>query len=102
MSEIHKVSICLSDIPNERIQTAQNGKKYITIVTTEKRETDQYGKNATAYIEQTKEERESKANRIYIGSGWVTKFNENDAPISQQQKTEQIDSGGYVSDDLPF
>lgn len=100
MNEIHKVSICLSDIPKERITKAANGKSYTTIVTAEKKETDQYGKNATAYLEQTKEERDNRTPKIYIGSGWVTKFNEQNGPAQQKQQYDsgQMDSNG----DLPF
>lgn len=100
MSEIHKVSICLSDIPKERITKAANGKCYITIITAEKKEIDQYGKDATAYLEQTKEERDGKASKIYIGSGWVTKFNEQKelAQQTQQYDSAELDNNG----DLPF
>ena len=101
MSEIHKVSICLSDIPKERIQTAQNGKKYITIITAEKRETDKYGKNCTAYIEQTKEEREFSRDKIYVGSGWVTKFEEKKQENAQEVNSS-LDSGDSDTSDLPF
>jgi hypothetical protein len=31
---------------------------------------DQYGKNATAMVSKTPEERDSKAETIYLGNGW--------------------------------
>lgn len=38
------VSICLTDIPKEHIQKANNGKSYINLNVGRKREVDQYGK----------------------------------------------------------
>ena len=33
-----KISICLSDLPKEKITTAGNGKKYVDLVVSERRE----------------------------------------------------------------
>ena len=38
-----KVSICLSDIPKERIKEGKNGKKYVNLEVSGKKEVDQYG-----------------------------------------------------------
>jgi hypothetical protein len=43
------ISICLSDLPKEHIQTAKNGKKYINLSVKSKKETDKY--NNTHYVE---------------------------------------------------
>ena len=101
----HKISICLSDIPKDKIITAANGKKYLNIVTSEKKEKDQYGKDCTCYIEQTKEERESKQAKIYIGSGWVQNFEKQpEAPKSETTSQDPIkwQGGDSETDDLPF
>ena len=42
------VSVCLSDLPAEHMQTAKNGKKYINLNVQKKKETDQFGK--THYV----------------------------------------------------
>tara|TARA_R100000900_G_scaffold103697_1_gene80535 strand:+ start:46 stop:303 length:258 start_codon:yes stop_codon:yes gene_type:complete len=42
------VSVCLSDLPSEYIQTGNNGKKYINLNVQKRQEVDQYGK--THYI----------------------------------------------------
>jgi hypothetical protein len=63
-------------------------------------ETDQYGNNVAMFVRQTKEERESKAKRTYVGNGkvmWtdgtINKADKKDPPV----KKEEI-----VNDDLPF
>ena len=43
--DIINASICVSDIPKEHIKLFEkNGKKYLNITISKKRETDQYGK----------------------------------------------------------
>ncbi len=62
-------SICLSDIPEAKITTASNGKKYVNIVIDERKEKDKYDNTHTCYIRQTKEEREAKQAKVYVGNG---------------------------------
>ena len=63
------LSICLSDIPKDRIKLADNGKKYLNITVQDLREADEYGNTHSVYATQTKEEREAKEKRTYIGRG---------------------------------
>lgn len=37
---------------------------------------------------------------VALNDGWVTRFDENSASFSQQQKTEQTVQGNAVTDDL--
>ena len=53
-------SICLSDIPEDKITTSSNGKKYVNIVVDQRKEKDQYDNTHTAYMSQTKDERQGK------------------------------------------
>lgn len=76
-------SICLSDIPKERIVEAKNGKKYLNFVVDERREVGQYGDTHTVYLSQSKEERENKEKRIFIGNGKEWKFEERTAPAEE-------------------
>ncbi|MDR2928227.1 MAG: hypothetical protein LBV41_08535 [Cytophagaceae bacterium] len=91
------ISICLTDIPKEAIKVSErNGKKYLSIVVAERKEPDQYDNTHTVYVSQTKEEREAKAEKRYIGSGKLIAFNHvtpanvDDLPPAQN------------FDDLPF
>jgi len=45
--------------------------KYLNITVSVQDETNQYGQNVSVYHEQTKEEREAKTNRDYLGNGKV-------------------------------
>ena len=63
------LSICLSDLPKEKIQTANNGKKYINLVVDKRKEAGKYGETHTLYVSQSKEEREAKEDKKYVGSG---------------------------------
>jgi len=54
--DFEKVSICLDDIPNEHITTANNGKRYVNINISKKKETDQYGKNLAVIVDTWKKE----------------------------------------------
>jgi len=63
------ISICLSDIPKDKIKQASNGKKYINLCVANRKEVSQYGETHTVYMSNTKEEREANAATIYVGSG---------------------------------
>ncbi len=47
-------SICLSDIPKEKIVTAKNKKKYISLTIARMKELDKYNKTHTVYIDEYK------------------------------------------------
>ena len=97
MSDLINVSICVSDIPKDRIKQAENGKKYMNITVAKRREPDQYGNTHTVFMSQTKEERENKDNRIYIGQGKGIDFHS--APVT----VESVEAMPPVQDDdLPF
>ena len=62
-------SICLSDIPEDKITTASNGKKYVNIVVDQRKEKDQYDNTHTVYMSQSKDERQAKVPKKYVGNG---------------------------------
>jgi hypothetical protein len=90
------ISICLSDLPKDKIKQAANGKKYINLVCASRKETDRYGNTHTVYVSQTKEEREAQTPTAYVGTGReyvpqvITAKSIEDMPPMQD------------SDDLPF
>ena len=95
---MYRISICLSDLPKEKMKRPANGKVYITIVVADKREKDQYGHDATAWVDQTKEEREAKTPIIYIGNGNKIVF---EKPVTAEE-IEQAPAVNPVEDDHPF
>ena len=93
------LSICLSDLPKEKIQTANNGKKYINLVVDKRKEAGKYGETHTLYVSQSKEERESKDDKKYVGSGKEYVYNgqqNNTAQASMSNEQQQSNDG------LPF
>ena len=62
-------SICLTDIPEDKIKTSSNGKKYVNIVVDQRKEKDQYDNTHTVYMSQSKDERQAKVPKKYVGNG---------------------------------
>lgn len=59
--EFQAISICLDDLPQEHITTAKNGKKYVNLTVSKKKEVDQYGKDLTVVVDTWKPEQKTKA-----------------------------------------
>lgn len=98
MSDLILGSICLSNIPkDEHIKLGKDGKKYLNICIAERREPDKHGNTHTIYVSQTKEEREAKTDKKYIGSGKL--YDPNPAPTPEQ--VAEMPTADDV-DDLPF
>lgn len=98
MSQLINLSICVSDIPKEQIKIAKNGKKYMNITVAERREIDQYDNTHTVFMSQTKEDREAKIDRTYIGSGKAINF----APVAVTPESVERMPPVSEIDDLPF
>lgn len=70
-----KVNINLTSIPEGVRWKNQKGDDMVTIIVTERREVGQYGETHTAYINQSDEERQKGAPKVYVGRGKEYKFN---------------------------
>jgi RNA recognition motif-containing protein len=95
MSKLYNGSICLSDIPKEKITTSEkNGKKYLNINVWVNDELDQYGNIGSIQLSQSKAEREASEKKVYIGN------------IKQPQAAATPQNASPVNnavvDDLPF
>lgn len=95
MGRNRTMSICLSDLPKERILKHSNGKMYLNLSTYDYDEPDRYDNDFSVSIPLNKEEIEHKKNggevkRIFLGNGkvWQDKG-------MQEAKEEDLD-------DLPF
>jgi hypothetical protein len=90
------ISICLTDLPKDKIKEGKNGKKYINLCAASRKEVNQYGDTHTVYVSQTKEEREVNIPLTFVGAGKefipkaVTCESVNDMPVAGN------------TDDLPF
>lgn len=90
MSTIVNASIDLTKIEKSKVIEGKKG-KYINITMFVNDEVDQFGNNASIIMSQTKEEREAKTPRVYLGNGQT-------AGLANQPKQQEE----TVSDDLPF
>lgn len=89
------LSICVSDIPKERLMKHENGKVYLLLQTYDYDEPDKFDNDFSVSMQLTKAEQEAKKNgekvdRIFLGNGriWPDK--------GMQQLSEE------EHDDLPF
>lgn len=69
MAQLITGSICLSDIPKDKIQIGKNGKKYLNICISELQNVSPYGDTHTIYVSQSAMDRQAKAPKTYIGHG---------------------------------
>ena len=67
MASIIKTSINLSEIPKDKIIPGKKG-KYLPITITINDEPDQFGNQGPVVVAQTKEERDAKDKKTYLGN----------------------------------
>lgn len=105
MASIIKTSINLNEIPKDKIIEGKKG-KYLPITITINNEADAYGNQGPVTVEQTKEEREAKAAKVYLGNVKVLWTDGNNVQVAprqdQQQPQQQAKSFVPQPDDLPF
>lgn len=90
------LSICLTDIPKERILKHENGKLYLNLNTYDLDEPDRFGNDFSVSISRTKEEMErikngEKVDRIFLGNGKIWEYKPNVSAATEKDV-----------DDLPF
>jgi len=90
MNQLFNGSICVSDIPKGNLTQAKNGKLYLNIDIWINADVDQYGNIGSVSVRQSKEQREAKEKKTYIGNFKKSELKQPDAPAQN------------VIDDLPF
>ena len=102
MASIIKASINLSEIPKDKVIVGKKG-KYLPITITLNDEVDQFGNQGPVVVEQTKEERDAKAPKTYLGNVKVVWTNgDNVAAAPRTDQPQQAQSLAPQPDDLPF
>ena len=103
MASIIKTSINLNNIPKDKIIEGKKG-KYLPITITINDELDQFGNNGPVVVAQSKEEREAKVAKVYLGNVQVVWTNgTNVEPAPRQDQPQQAQPAKQeVEDDLPF
>ena len=103
MASIIKASINLNEIPKNKIIDGKKG-KYLPITKTINDETDQFGNQGPIMVEQSKEERDSEAAKVYLGNVkvvWTNGQNVAAAPRTDGQAAP-VQRAPAPMDDLPF
>ena len=105
MASIINFSIDLTKITKEKIIDGKKG-KYLPLTLTLNDELDNFGNNGPVIIAQSKEEREAKVPKVYLGNAkvnWTNGDNVAAAPRDgQQQQQYKAPAPQVVEDDLPF
>jgi len=102
MASIIKTSINLNNIPKDRIFEGKKG-KYLPITITINDELDQFGNQGPVVVEQTKEERDAKAPKTYLGNVKVVWSNgQNVDPAPRDTNSASAPAPAAVEEDLPF
>lgn len=77
----------------------QKGEKGVSLTVSVSDDSNQYGQNVSAYVSQTKEQREAKKDKFYTGNGKVFWT---DGKIQVAAKKETVASPEPSSGGLPF
>ena len=106
MASIIKTSIDLTKIDKNKIIEGKKG-KYLPITITLNDEVDQFGNQGPVIISQSKEEREMKTDKIYLGNVqvvWTNGENVNTAPREGEPEKSNVETLQSIAkeDDLPF
>ena len=104
MAGIIKTSINLNNIPKDKIIVGKKG-KYLPISITVNDEPDQFGNQGPVIVDQTKEEREAKTERVYLGNCKVVWTNGTFPEPNKAGFTKQAPPAAPApvkEEDLPF
>ena len=104
MASIIATSIDLTKIPKDKIIDGKKG-KYLPITITINDEVDQFGNQGPVIVQQSKEERDAKTEKVYLGNVkvvWTNGDNVNVAPRDDQPTQAAMPPQPQPVDDLPF
>ena len=104
MASIIKASINLNSIPKHKIIDGAKG-KYLPITITINDEVDQFGNQGPVMVEQSKEERDAKVAKVYLGNVkvvWTNGENVGPAPRTDVGQATPVQRAPAPVDDLPF
>ena len=100
MSAIINASIRVDKLPKEKFVKGKDGAVYYNFTLSVNDET-RYGNNVAVMDSQTKEEREAKVAKTYLGNGKVVWMSPDGVTVAERDDQPQAVSEP-ASDDLPF
>lgn len=91
-------SICLSDIPKDKIVKHKNGKLYLNVDIRPRKEVNEYKEDCFMIVRQTKEEKAAKEKPRYLGNGRTIVFK------GESVNPADLENASVISPDevLPF
>ena len=98
-------SIDLSKIDKSKIVDGKNGAKYYNFDIIVNEDFDQYNNNVQITAKQTKEEREAKAKRTFLGNGkvvWAKQEGKSHVKDDKPVQEKPFNANVASDDDLPF
>ena len=102
MAGIIKANINLNNIPKDKIYKGKKG-SYLPITITVNDEPDQFGNQGPVVVEQTKEERDAKAPKTYLGNVKIVWTNGNNVDTAPRDGAPAKPVAPKVEEeDLPF
>ena len=101
MASIIKASINLTNVPKDRIIVGKKG-KYLPITITINDELDQFGNQGPVVVDQTKEERDAKEAKTYLGNVKVVWTNGNNVEPAPRDNAPAKPAPAAKEADLPF
>ncbi len=106
MASIIKTSIDLTKIPKDKSIDGKKG-KYLPVTITLNDEVDQFGNQGPVIVSQSKEEREGKVDKVYLGNVQVVWTNGENVPAAPRDGgpapvQQAAPAPAVADDDLPF
>lgn len=98
MSSIINLSIRVDKLPKEKFVKGKDGAVYFNCTLSINDEANQWGQNVSLTDSQTKEERESKKAKVYLGNGNVVWTDGKIKVVKKEAAPQQVEE----ESDLPF
>jgi len=99
MGALINLSLRVDKLPKEKFVQGKDGAVYYNFTIGVNDESNQWGQNVSATDSQTKEERDAKKPKSYLGNGNVVWT---DGNIKLADKKQESTAKELVTDDLPF
>jgi hypothetical protein len=99
MSALINFNLNIAKLPKEKFVAGKEGNVYINLTMAVNDET-RYGNNTSVYVAQSKEEREAKKQRQYLGNGKVLWTDNNIVLAEREPQAEPVTATEKA--DLPF
>lgn len=107
MAQLLSGSICLTDIPKDKIwKSEKTGKQYLNINVWINDDADKFGNNGSIQVGQTKEEREAGEAKKYVGNLKFVQAKQQtetaNVPVKKAAPAAPVEDAEIIDEDLPF